>query len=159
LVIGVEPFAADSSYDAQKIVYRKSPYRLDYYHYHRWAAPPGIMVADYMRDALEHTGDYRAVESGFTGDAVAIVGGRLIHFEEVDESEQRWKARIKVAVHVRIAQTGELAWSKTLVEEEPLDSQSPEGLARAMSVALERVVAKTAPEIRALTEQLASPAP
>lgn len=140
LVIGVEPFAADSAYDNQQIVYRKSPYKLNYYHYHSWASPPGIMVADYVREELENSGRFEAVLTGFTADVVAVVGGRIVHFEEVDVSEDEWLARVKLTLFLRDAQTGQLVWSRTITEEEPVDEQKPEGVARAMSIALQRAI-------------------
>ncbi len=153
LVIGVEPFATDAAYDEQKIVYRQSPYRIDYYHYHRWAAPPGIMVADFVREELESSGQFGAVLSGFTGDVVAVVGGRIIHFEEVDKSEEEWFARVKITLFLRDAQTGRLIWSNTITEEEPVDEQNPEGVAQAMSISLQRAISGNIGEIEARARQ------
>jgi len=153
LVIGVEPFTTDTAYDDQKMVYRKSPYRLDYYHYHRWATPPGIMLADYVREELENSGQFGAVLSGFTGDVTAMVGGRIIQFEEVDQSRDEWFARLKITIFVRDAQTGRLIWSRTLSESEPVEEQSPEGVARAMSKALQRAIGRNVADIARVSHE------
>ena len=39
------PLDTDQAYDDERIVYRVTPYRLDYYNYHRWSAAPGMLVA------------------------------------------------------------------------------------------------------------------
>ena len=49
------------AYDDERIVYRITPYRLDYYNYHRWSAPPGTIVGNYLEHALERSGQFRAV--------------------------------------------------------------------------------------------------
>ena len=54
-VLAVEPFAADTAYDDNRMVYRESSVRLDYYYYHRWSAPPGTLIADEMRTAYFET--------------------------------------------------------------------------------------------------------
>src|SRR5688572_23534301 len=46
-VIALEALATDDVYDDERIVYRTSRYRLDYYDYHRWSAPPGVMISNY----------------------------------------------------------------------------------------------------------------
>lgn len=147
VVIGVEPFASDSAYDSQRIIYRKSDFRLDYYHYHRWASPPGIMLADFVREELESSGRFSAVLSEFTADVNAMVGGRIIRFEEVDVTDDRWVARIKLGLFLRDAETGQLIWSQTEDVQEDLKEQSPEGLAQAASVALTRIIAANIDEI------------
>ena len=40
-ILVVEPLVTDAAYDDDRIVYRISPYRLDYYQYHRWTGAPG----------------------------------------------------------------------------------------------------------------------
>ena len=38
----LESLETEAGYDDERIVYRTTPYRLDYYQYHRWSAPPGV---------------------------------------------------------------------------------------------------------------------
>jgi uncharacterized lipoprotein YmbA len=52
----LEPLSTDGAYDDERMVYRTSPYRLDYYQYHRWSSAPGTMVGNYLEQALAHTG-------------------------------------------------------------------------------------------------------
>ena len=147
-ILAVERIRADAAYDDARIVYRESPHRLDYYHYHRWSSPPGMMLSDYLRVAYDQSGHFGSVVSGFSDDADAILGGRLMAFEEVNETEDRWLARVRLELRLRDAKTGELLWSSVITETEPLEEHEPEGLAKALGVAMDRIVAATGPDLR-----------
>jgi cholesterol transport system auxiliary component len=158
LVIAIEPFEADAAYDDDRIVYRANAYRLDYYHYHRWSSPPGVMVAGFVERALEQSGEFRAVVREGTNRAAAVLGGRVVAIEEIDRTASQWEGRIALELTLTDPTSGEVLWSEQYEEREPLAQQSPEGLARALSDATARITARAAPEIaraarRASTEQ------
>jgi ABC-type uncharacterized transport system auxiliary subunit len=140
----------DGAYDTDRIVYRLSPYRLDYYEYHRWSAPPGLLVADYLRRAYAQTGLFREVVAEPTSDGEWVLAGRLVALDEIDESAERWQARIALELSLRDARTGAAVWSAAYERREPMPERNPEGLARALSDALARIVTDSAP---ALAEQ------
>ena len=146
-ILALERLNADAAYDDARIVYRESPYRLDYYHYHRWTAPPGLMVSDYLRMAYQQTGKFRSVVAGYSSDADAILSGRLMAIEEVNRTETEWLARIRLELRLRDARTGDLLWSQVLTETERLERNEPEALAMAMAAAMTRIVETSAPTI------------
>ncbi len=150
VVFAVEAMIGDSAYEDPRIVYRVSPYRLDYYHYHRWTAPPGVMLSDFLRDAYEQTGYFDSVVAGFSPDASVFLYGRLVAFEEVDVEKDSWLARIKINLALREAATGDVIWNRTITEEVSVTDRTPEGVAAAMSAAATRIVADTAPEFARL---------
>jgi ABC-type uncharacterized transport system auxiliary subunit len=144
LVIALEPFETDSGYDDERIVYRATPYRLDYYHYHRWSAAPGVLVGNFFEQALERSGRFHSVvRSGVP----LVVRGRVRAIEEVDHSKTRWVGRIVVDLALVDTATGATLWTEDFEETEPLRVQSPEGLAQALSIALGRIAAAAAPAI------------
>jgi ABC-type uncharacterized transport system auxiliary subunit len=144
LVIALEPFETDSGYDDERMVYRATPYRLDYYHYHRWSAAPGVLVGKFFEKALERSGRFRAV----VRDGVPlVVRGRVVAIEEVDQSKSRWLGRIVLELSLVDTRTGAMLWTQDFEETEPLRKQSPEGLAQALSIALGRIAAAAAPAI------------
>jgi ABC-type uncharacterized transport system auxiliary subunit len=144
LVIALEPFETDSGYDDDRIVYRATPYRLDYYHYHRWSASPGVLVGNFFEQALERSGRFRAV---VRDGSPLVVRGRVVAIEEVDQSKTRWLGRIVLELALVDTRTGATLWSQDFEETEPLRIQSPEGLAQALSIALGRIAATAAPAI------------
>src|SRR5262245_24174061 len=86
----VEVLTTDSAYDDERIVYRVTPYRLDYYSYHRWSAAPGLLIANYLERAFEKSGHFGAVTREQNPAAPVTLGGRVIAIEEVDQTETRW---------------------------------------------------------------------
>jgi ABC-type uncharacterized transport system auxiliary subunit len=151
----LEPLTTDAAYDDERIVYRTTPYRLDYYQYHRWSSSPGVMVGNYLEQALETSGKFRAVVRDATPDAPVILAGRVVAIEEVDRSKTAWVGRIVLELLLTDARTGEALWTDQLEEIEPLQAQTPEGLAAALSVAMSRIVAHTIPVVADFTERQA----
>lgn len=146
-VLVVEPLASDGAYDDERIVYRNNPYRLDYYNYHRWVATPGVLVGGYLEKALARTGDFKAVLREQTADTSLVLGGRIDAIEEVDRDPKHWVGRISLELTLTDPTTGDVVWARPFEETEPLPVQNPEGLARALSTALDRIAARAAPEI------------
>lgn len=156
VMLVVEPLTTDPAYDDERIVYRTNPYRLDYYHYHRWSASPGMMLTNYLEEALEHSGRFRGVTQQLTSDSPVVLGGRVVAIEEVDRSKTQWLGRLVVELTLTDVKTDRVLWRHEFEETEPLREQSPEGLARALSVAMARIVSEAAPVIEArATERVA----
>jgi ABC-type uncharacterized transport system auxiliary subunit len=151
--IAIEPFATDTAYDDERIVYRQTPYRLDYYHYHRWSALPGVMLAGYFEQALERSGKFRAVVRAPATDATFVLGGRVAAIEEIDTAKTRWVGRIALELVLTDAKSGHAVWTKKIEETEPLRVQSPEGLAEALSAAMARVIARITPDVVAIADK------
>jgi ABC-type uncharacterized transport system auxiliary subunit len=156
LVLAVEPFTADVAYDQDRIVYRSSPYRLDYYHYHRWAAAPGLMLTDAMRAAYSKSGYFSLVTVGGGARADVVLSGRVTAIEEVDVSDKEWVGRVFVELQLRDARTGALVWSQNYREEEPVEELDPEGVTRAISKAVTRIVRDSTPKIAEVARSVAS---
>ena len=154
-VIAVEPLAADGAYDDERIVYRVDPVRFDYYQYHHWSTTPGTMVGGYLQQALAHTGKFRSVVRDTTTDTAAVLGGRVLAIEEVDESKTRWIGHLAVELTLTDAKTGEILWSHPYDQREPLSAQTPEGLAVALGIAMNRIVDEAAPAISDLADRQA----
>ncbi|HSS03541.1 MAG TPA: ABC-type transport auxiliary lipoprotein family protein [Kofleriaceae bacterium] len=156
-ILVLETLATDAAYDDDRIVYRTTPFRLDYYHYHRWTSTPGVMVGNFLEQALETSGTFRAVVRERTPDAPAVLTGRVIAIEEVDHSRTEWLGRIAIELVLSDAHTGAILWTERIDESEPLRQQNPEGLAQALSIAMSRIVAHAVPAIasaiRAMPEE------
>lgn len=151
----VEMLTTDSAYDDERIVYRVTPYRLDYYNYHRWAAAPGVLIANYLERAFEKSGHFAAVTREENPAAPVIVGGRVVAIEEVDQTKTKWLGRVVLELTLTDASSGQVLWAEQFEETEPLAIQSPEGLARALSVALERIANRAVPVVSLLAAQTA----
>jgi len=112
VVVVLESLVTDAAYDDERIVYRSSPYRLDYYDYHRWSAAPGVLVSNYLEEALEKGGHVGAVHRDLTTDADVVLTGRVAAIEEIDVTKQQWEGHIVLELVVTDARTGDTLWSK-----------------------------------------------
>jgi ABC-type uncharacterized transport system auxiliary subunit len=146
-VLVLEPLDTETAYDDERIVYRTTPYRFDYYQYHRWSAAPGVLIGNYLERAFESSGRFRAVVREATPAATVSLGGRVIAIEEVDTSKTRWIGRVVLELSLTDAKTGEVLWSEQFEETEAMPTQHPEGLARALSTAMARIAKRAAPTI------------
>jgi ABC-type uncharacterized transport system auxiliary subunit len=151
----LEALTTDAAYDDERIVYRTTPFRLDYYQYHRWSSAPGVMVGNYLEQALETSGRFRAVVRDPTPGAPVNLTGRVLAIEEVDRSKTSWLGRIVLELVLTDARTGEALWTEQFEETEPLRQQTPEGLAAAISIAMTRIVARTVPVVADLADRQA----
>ncbi|MEC9399590.1 MAG: ABC-type transport auxiliary lipoprotein family protein, partial [Myxococcota bacterium] len=147
VVLGIDYLSANAAYEDTRIIYRKSPYRLDYYNFHRWSAPPSVMVTDAMRDAFHESGYFKGVRSGFANGVDLLLKGRLIALEEVDVSEDEWRARIVLDLQVVDTRSGDVIWSRVVKKEQAIEERTPEGVAIAASKGLKAIVAEIVPEI------------
>jgi ABC-type uncharacterized transport system auxiliary subunit len=159
-VLGISEFEVDAAYTDERIVYRTSAYRLDYYNYHLWSAVPSRLLTDYFRTAYQHSGLFsRVTEGEGNGEALAL-RGRVIAFEEVDLARDRWHGRIVLEIVAVAPTTHRVLWIRRYLEEEPLVVRNPDGLAAALSRALARIVADSAPELaRLAAKRSAEPTP
>jgi ABC-type uncharacterized transport system auxiliary subunit len=151
----LEPLTTDAAYDDERIVYRTTPFRLDYYQYQRWSSAPGLMIGNYLERTLEASGKFRGVVHDLTPDAPVVLAGRVIAIEEVDRSKTEWLGRIVLELILTDARSGEALWTEQFEETEPLRLQTPEGLAAALSIAMSRIVARTTPTIADLAQRQA----
>ncbi|HEX5060438.1 MAG TPA: ABC-type transport auxiliary lipoprotein family protein [Kofleriaceae bacterium] len=151
----VEVLTTDSAYDDERIVYRVTPYRLDYYNYHRWSAAPGLLIANYLERAFEKSGHFGSVTREPNPAAPVTLGGRVIAIEEVDQTKTKWLGRIVLELTLTDSASGAVVWAEQFEETEPLPTQSPEGLARALSVALERIANRAVPAVSLFATQTA----
>lgn len=142
--LAIEPLETDPAYDDERIVYRLTPYRLDYYSYHRWSSAPGTLIADFLERSFESSGRFRTVTRDLNAAPVTL-GGRVVAIEEVDRSKTTWVGRVVVELHLIDTATGDVLWTEQYEEIEPLEEQSPEGLAAALSIALRRISDKALP--------------
>jgi ABC-type uncharacterized transport system auxiliary subunit len=140
------------------MVYRATPYRLDYYQYHRWSSPPGVMIGNFLEQALERSGEFRAVTRAVTEKSPVVVRGRVLAIEEVDASKTNWFGRLVIELTLSDSKTGETLWSEQFEETEPLRTKVAEGLAQALSLAMTRIAKRATPSIAEHTRRHAETA-
>jgi len=138
--VRVGHFTADQPYASERIAYRTSPYRLDYYTYHRWAADPRRMLAATTRDYLEQGAKEGAGSPPFE------IEGHIRRLEEMD-GEDSWEGAL--VLDLKVSRGGKRLLERSYAESEPAGARDPEAVVAALSRALGRILDRLASELAA----------
>jgi ABC-type uncharacterized transport system auxiliary subunit len=144
----VGTISSDQPYATERIAFRTSPYQLDYYIYHRWAADPRNLVHTVTRDYFERAG-------GTTGTPIEV-DGNIRRLEEVDDAGS-WRGAL--ALDVRVGRGGAILFERAFTETEPAESRRPEAVAAALSRALQRILDQVLAETARTLPAAPAPAP
>ena len=137
----VSPFNARDPYGQDFMIYRPSPYRLDFYNYHRWAAAPAELVTDWTRRYVRGAGLFAKVFPATEGTADWVLGGVIHQFEEVDH-EQTWEAVLSIDFWLIRADQRSPSWFQSYTATQPAGKRNPEAIAEAMSRNLENILGR-----------------
>jgi len=137
--VRVGGFSADEPYASVRLAYRSSPYRLEYYSFHRWAGAPTGLLAAALRDFMARA---PAVEDG----PPLRITGHLRRLEELDSPDE-WKGVI--AFDVRVERGGVLWLERSYEQSQTATARDPEAVVSAMSDALTRILERLAADLHA----------
>lgn len=139
----VDLFSVAQAFNSPAMVYRPTSYQSGTYHYHRWFVNPGQLVTDFLLRDLRHSGLFKAtfgydrpVKTRFQ------LQGAVEEFQEVDAGDA-WTAVLALNI-ILLDTTQEEITQKVLFQKnyraaEPLIEKTPQGLAAAMSRALQKL--------------------
>jgi ABC-type uncharacterized transport system auxiliary subunit len=139
----VKRFAVAQAFNTTDMVYQPAPLRTATYNYNRWRVNPGYLVSDYLARDLRKAGLFKGV---FTpGDAAPsrfVLEGGVEEIQERDEPDG-WKAALGLSIALLDSSRDEvsqrLMFQKSYQTTEAMTSKDPQGLAEAMSRAMQRL--------------------
>ncbi|GEM_PF-2873454 len=109
--------------------------------YHRWAAPLGDLVTSTLYESFLRSRKFRAVlESGDSGEADLVLGGRILAFESLRE-EGRDSIHVVLALRLRKEADGAEVWQGCLEARVPLETSGPGDLVGGFQLALRKALA------------------
>lgn len=150
VTLGVARVAAPEPYRQERIIYRTSPYEVQFYGADRWESSPADMVGNVLLDRLRRSGLFRRVVPWRYGEADDRLEVRLRRFEEVDEVDG-WYGVVELEYEV-VDGDGKGLLHGVSDQRVRAESRSVDGVVRALSqglaVSLDEVTAKTAEAIR-----------
>lgn len=149
----VRLFSAHDPYTQERIVYRSSPYALDFYNYHRWAASPAEMVTDWTRRSLSGTGLFAKVLPTSDGNADLALGGVIRQFEEIDQ-DQTWEAALSIDFWLTRTDHRSPFWSQSYTATQRATKRNPEAIAAAMSHNLEEILQRLTADLAPIVATL-----
>ena len=144
--VKVSLFSVAQAFNTNNMVYQPQPYKSDTYNYSRWRANPGYLVTDYLLRDFRDSHLFTAVFGpGSSGRYRFSLEGGVEEFQEVDEPDG-WKAALALTVTLLDVSAEELpqrvVFQKQYRTLEPMPAKTPQGLAEAMSRALEHLSAR-----------------
>jgi uncharacterized lipoprotein YmbA len=152
----VRPLSAHDPYNQERLVYRSSPYQLDFYNSHRWAAAPTEQVAEWTRQYLRSAGLFSAVSP--TGDGMAdfTLNGRIRQCDEVDH-DNTWEAILSVDFWLTRSDQRTPLWFHTYTATQTTAKRHPSAIAEAMSHNLETILGRLAGDLAPVVAAQTSP--
>jgi len=149
--LGVARLLAPEPCRQERILYRASPYRVEYYAADRWEVPPADMVQEALFASLRSSGRFRRVVAWRRGEADYRLETRLQRFEEVDEADG-WYGVVDLEYEV-VDGEGRSLTRGVSQQRVRAETHSVEGvvaaLSRALAVGLDEITRGTATALRA----------
>jgi ABC-type uncharacterized transport system auxiliary subunit len=141
--VKVELLAVDESINRPEMVYKVNPYKTGVYQYNRWRTDPAYLVTDYLTRDLRDAKLFKAVFSyDRSGQARFHLEGGVVDFQEND-TPAPWKAALTVNITLLDTDKENVAervvFQRTYQAQEPMSTRTPQGLAEAMSYAMQKV--------------------
>lgn len=83
VILGIETYEADIPYQQDKIVFRTSPYEVNFYEYHRWLRPPTELVTERIHKTIDAAKMFAQVyTSGYEAYADYVLRGKITMFDQ-----------------------------------------------------------------------------
>ncbi len=118
-----------------RIVYRPTAEEIGFYQYHRWAARPDAMIAQYVTERVRA----RSLFTNVSGEdphttTNFVLSGALERLEEVDDARDV-AAVCTIAVELVDTRTGLVVWSHTATERVTVQRRDVTGVVNSLSTA------------------------
>jgi len=144
----IKDFDIERAYAKRQIVYRKSPYELQYYFYREWAVNPTLMITDIIQKHLAATSIVskvvRRMDEGTPPDYE--LSGTIEAIEEYD-SEQIWFAHIAMRVTLSKVKENKTIYFRRFDKRKKVYQHEPEYVIRVMSQILDYIVSQSIQDI------------
>ncbi len=157
----VELFAVDEVINRPEMVYKVNPYKTGVYQYNRWRTTPGFLVTDFLIRDLRRSGRFKAVfpyDRG--GQARFRLEGGVVEFQE-NNLPGPWEAALTLNITLLDTDQENIAarvmFQRTYQTQEAMAGKTPQGLAEAMSAAMQKLSGQIIQDVyRAVQQRLGS---
>lgn len=147
ITVGIAQFNADILYEGDRIVYRQSPYEVQFYQYRRWIAPPKKIITEKVLKQFRASGIFqRVVSIPSTFKVDYVLRGQIKACEEWDE-EHAWYGIVTLEFQLQSTETKEIVWEKEISEKTIAQKKQPVEVVKAISRSLRAVVQNAIIEI------------
>jgi uncharacterized lipoprotein YmbA len=141
-VILVELAEVENIYNDYRMVYKTSPYHLNYYTYNFWIKKPGMMIRDCVTDYFTARHVFKKVITGFTGGVPDLQLKAMVHNLEEYDGPLAWYARLKMDIEIREFKSGERVLYHSFDRQKQMERKEVEQFPVAVSIILEEELEK-----------------
>lgn len=152
-VLMLQRFAARDPFAQETLVYRSSTYRVNFYSYHRWIAPPAHLVSEWTLRYLRGAGLFSKV-SEYSGDLA--LSAIVRDFTETDEKDS-WSASLSIDFMVTRTKDAAPVLMQNYSATQRAPRRNPEAIAEAMSRNLEQILKQLAADLEPVALAAGSP--
>jgi ABC-type uncharacterized transport system auxiliary subunit len=136
-VLRVRDFTVELAYDRQEIVYRYSPYQLEFYNYHQWVTKPQKMLTEMCWRHLRHANVFRDVTRSLKETLPEYELEATVQNIEEFDSDPEWYAHLAMTFRLIDYKTRAVVWHYSFDERRKVHNQSVVYVVRALSQILE----------------------
>lgn len=137
----VDPVEVDPVYNDYRLVYRLSPYELNYYSYEFWTKKPGALMRDAIVDYLSKRGIFKKVITRYAdGDPDLLLKAEIHAIEEYDRADA-WFAQLKMTIKIKSSKTDEIILLRHFDRRKKLSEKKVGKVPMALSAVLEEELA------------------
>ena len=132
-VLLVEAVEVETIYDDYRVVYRRSPYQLNYYSYHFWIKKPGKLVRDSIRDYLSKSNIFKKVIKDYSEGSPDLLLHASVHILEEFDQPGIWFAHLKMDIEIKDFKSNQTVFSHSFDRHRRLPRKKVERLPAAIS--------------------------
>ena len=115
-VLGIEAYEANFPYQQDKIIFRTSPYEVNFYEYHRWLHPPTDLVTEQVQKLFFSSGLFERIHARpFESYSDYILQGSIHLFDQWDTGSTSISSiRIRIYHQLILPDESQILWAKTI---------------------------------------------
>jgi len=137
----LKEFGIEDAYARHQIVYRQSPYELEFYFYNLWAVKPAQMINDLIFKHLTAVNLVSNVIRRYDGSRTADyeLSGTIEAIDEFD-SDKVWFAHMAIAFRLTRTSDDQVIYSKRYDHRKRVFKNDPETVVKEMSTIIEFIM-------------------
>lgn len=113
-IVAIDTFEADIPYQQDKIVYRTSPYEVNFYEYRKWLRPLEELVTEQALKLVSSSGMFQDIHArAFDAYSDYIVRGRIKMFDQW-YSEGAFSVQVRLEYYLVAPQEERIIWMDTV---------------------------------------------
>ncbi len=138
-VLGLAKVFVYAPYDQDRVIYRRTPNEVEFYHYHRWVAPPAELIWQQLYIDINTSSLFERIVRypHFEEEVDFILRISVVRLEEWDE-ENEWYAVLEMNAVLEKAATGEKVFEKRIAANQVITDTSPQGVVVALNTSMQK---------------------